>query len=311
MATCIDVMADAMKAASTGGVESPARLFTPLIDGSGTLALMPGSIAEPGIFGAKIISILGDNLARELSVIQGFITLFDHGTGTPIALIEGSSVTAIRTAAASGLATKLLAHDAAKTHGIFGTGVQAASHIDAIAAARPNLRDVIVRGRSSEKTAAFVAKHARRTGLNIRQAATAEEAGSCDVVSTTTAATSPILKGAWLQPGAHVNLVGAYTPETREADTDAIIQSKIYVDLMHSALAEAGDLLIPINEGAIAQSAIVGEIGRVVAGERPGRVSETEITLYKSLGIVAQDLFAAHAVYLEALKQNTGTVVEF
>ncbi len=309
MAKCIEVMSDAMKAASTGGVISPTRLMAPLIDETGALALMPGSSVDPAVYGAKLISIHGDNPSRGLPAIQGFIVLFDHETGVPFALVEGSSLTALRTAAASGLATKLLAREDAKSHGIFGAGVQGAAHIDAINMARPDIHEILVWGRSPENVKTFVAEQSTRTGLTIRAAAP-QEAGACDVVSTTTASRTPILKGAWLQPCAHINLVGAYTPETREADTDAMVRSKIYVDLMTSAMAEAGDILIPLAERAITKSNIVGEIGQVVAGERAGRETAHEITLYKSLGIVAQDLFAAHAVYKEALRLNVGSTVE-
>src|SRR5210317_409021 len=136
MAACIDVLADAMRAASGGAVSMPLRLFTPLADGSGSLGLMPGSTLDPPYFGAKVISLRFDNPAKGLPTVQGYVTLFDHDTGTPVALIEGASVTAIRTAAASGLATRELARQDARTHGIFGTGVQAVTHFDAVACVR-------------------------------------------------------------------------------------------------------------------------------------------------------------------------------
>jgi ornithine cyclodeaminase len=241
--------------------------------------------------------------------VQGYVSLFEHDTGTPVALIEGSSVTAIRTAAASGLATRELARQDARTHGIFGTGVQAVTHIDAVSCVR-DIGTVIVWGRDPGKTRHFAARQSERTGLEVTATDDPAEAARCDVVSTVTAATEPVLRGEWLQPGAHVNLVGAHTPGAREADTDAIRRSRVYVDLMESAMHEAGDLLMPIAAGAIDKSHILGEIGRVLDGTVTGRTGARDITLYKSLGIVAQDLFAGAHIYARALADGAGVEVD-
>jgi ornithine cyclodeaminase/alanine dehydrogenase-like protein (mu-crystallin family) len=309
MAACIDVLADAMRAASGGAVSMPLRMFTPLADDSGSFGLMPGSTLDPPFFGAKVISLLPGNPARGLPMVQGYVSLFDHGTGRPVALIEGASVTAIRTAAASGLATRELARANARTHGLFGTGVQAVTHIDAVACAR-DIREVVVWGRDAEKTRRFAKEQSARVRADVRATDDPAEAAGCDVVSTVTAATQPVLKGEWLKPGCHVNLVGVHTPTAREADTAAITRSRVYVDLMESALNEAGDLLVPIGEGAIDERHILGEIGQVLAGAVPGRTDESDITLYKSLGIVAQDLFAAAHIYARAADEGAGVEVD-
>ena len=309
MAACIDVMAEAMRAASGGGISMPLRMFTPLADGIGSFGLMPGSTLDPPFFGAKVISLLPRNPSKGLPTVQGYVSLFDHETGKPVALIEGASVTAIRTAAASGLATRELAGKNARTHGLFGTGVQAVTHIDAIACAC-DIREVIVWGRDAEKTRHFARRQSERVKLDVRATDDPAEAASCDVVSTVTAATEPVLRGEWLRSGCHVNLVGAHTPNARESDTAVIKRSSVYVDLTESALNEAGDLLIPIGEGAISKQHILGEIGQVLAGEVPGRTGRGEITLYKSLGIVAQDLFAAARIYTRALEEGAGVEVD-
>ncbi len=309
MSACIDAMADAMRAASSGAVTMPLRLFSPLADDSGSLGVMPGSALDPPLFGAKVISLRFDNPAKGLPAVQGYVSLFDHETGRPVAVIEGASVTAIRTAAASGLATRELARQGARTHGIFGTGVQAVTHIDAIACVR-DMQEVVVWGRDADKARRFAERQSERTRLHIRATGDAAEAARCDVVSTVTAATEPVLKGEWLRPGTHVNLVGVHTPQAREADTRAILRSRVYVDLMESAMSEAGDLLIPIGEGAIDKAHILGEIGQVLAGGVPGRADDDEITLYKSLGIVAQDLFAAAHVYAQAVERGAGVEVD-
>ena len=309
MAACIDVMADAMRAASSGAVSMPLRLFTPLADGSGTFGLMPGSTLDPPFFGAKVISLLPGNPSKGLPTVQGYVSLFDHETGRPVALIEGASVTAIRTAAASGLATRELARQDARTHGIFGTGVQAVTHIDAVACAR-GIEAILVWGRDPDKTRDFARRQSERMQVDVAATEDPAEAAGCDVVSTVTASSEPILRGDWLQPGCHLNLVGVHTPQAREADTRAIERSRVYVDLMESAMNEAGDILIPIGEGAIDRTHILGEIGQVLAGDVPGRTGDTEITLYKSLGIVAQDLFAAAHIYARALEDDAGVEVD-
>ena len=309
MAACIDVLADAMRAASHGAVSMPLRMFTPLAGGSGSFGLMPGSTLDPPFFGAKVISLLPDNPAKGRPMVQGYVSLFDHETGKPVALIEGASVTAIRTAAASGLATRELARKDAQTHGIFGTGVQAITHIDAVNCVR-DIGEILVWGRDAEKTRQFARQQSERVKTDVRATDDPAEAAACDVVSTVTAATRPILKGEWLRPGCHLNLVGVHTPEAREADTRAIERSRVYVDLMESAMNEAGDLLVPIGEGAIDRAHVLGEIGQVLAGELEGRTADTDITLYKSLGIVAQDLFAAAHIYARALEDGAGVEVD-
>lgn len=309
MADCIDVMAEAMRSVSGGAVSMPPRLFTPLVAGSGSLGLMPASALDPPFYGAKVIGLQPDNPSKGLPFVQGFVSLFDHDTGKPLAIIEGSSITAIRTAAASGLATRELARRDARTHGVFGTGVQAVTHLDAIACVR-GIDKVVVWGRDPAKARRFAEQQSQRTGLDVVATDDPAAAARCDIVSTVTAATTPVLEGDRLQPGCHVNLVGVHTPGAREADTRSIERARVFVDLRESAMNEAGDLLIPIGEGAVDESHILGEIGQVVAGTVPGRTGDADITLYKSLGIAAQDLFAAARIYARALESGAGLEVD-
>lgn len=309
MADCINVMAEAMRSVSGGAVSMPPRLFTPLVAGSGSLGLMPASALDPPFYGAKVIGLQPDNPSKGLPFVQGFVSLFDHDTGKPLAIIEGSSITAIRTAAASGLATRELARRDARTHGVFGTGVQAVTHLDAIACVR-GIDKVVVWGRDPAKARRFAEQQSQRTGLDVVATDDPAAAARCDIVSTVTAATTPVLEGDRLQPGCHVNLVGVHTPGAREADTRSIERARVFVDLRESAMNEAGDLLIPIGEGAVDESHILGEIGQVVAGTVPGRTGDADITLYKSLGIAAQDLFAAARIYARALESGAGLEVD-
>ncbi len=296
MDACIDAVDAAMRAMSNGKVSAPPRSFAPVADSDAILGLMPGSTSVLEVYGAKIMSVHPQNPARGLPVLQGFIVLFDRATGAIAAFVEGSSVTAIRTAAASALATRELSRSDATSHGIFGTGVQAGTHIDAIAAVRP-IEHVAVWGRDFDAATVFATAQRERTGLNIVPVKDSRDAASCDIVSTVTASTDPVICGDWLTPGAHVNLVGSHAATAREADTELIIRSRIYVDSLESALSQAGDIVIPMTEGHIDKEHIVGEIGDVLERRVPGRTEDAAITVYKSLGVVAQDLFAANYVF--------------
>lgn len=310
MSECIDAMEPAMIAATTGAISMPPRLVAPLIDESGTLVLMPGSSIEIAAFGAKVINLIPDNPARGLPAIQGFIALFDHASGAPAAIIDGAEVTGIRTAAASGLATRLLARPDAHTCGIFGNGVQAVTHIDAMRAVRP-VDEIIVWGRNPDKVQVFAREQAQRTGISVRATADPAEAGACDLVCTTTTSPEPILAGDWINPGAHVNLVGAHSMTTRECDTDLVVKSAVYVDLMESVRNEGGDIMIPIEEGAIDETHIIGELGELLQGKIPGRQDDRQVTLYQSHGINAQDMFAAKLIYTKAQAAGNAPTVEF
>jgi ornithine cyclodeaminase len=296
MRRCIEAMASAMSAVSAGTVIAPPRLVMPLVDESGHLFVMPGSASEPRVYGAKLISLHPGNPGAGRPAIQGFVALFDHESGAPVALIDGAEITALRTAAASALATQLLARPDARTLGILGTSVQAASHLEAIPLVR-EIAEVRVWGRSPQKSAQFVARHARADAAPLRAVASAQEAAACDVVCVVTGAHEPVIRGAWLNPGSHVNLVGAHTASTRESDSELIARSRVYVDSIDSAFSEAGDILIPLQQGAIARSHVIGEIGALLLEQISGRRDAREITVYKSLGLVAQDLVAAYAVY--------------
>lgn len=296
MRDCIEVMRDAMLAVSSGTISIPQRFIMPLIDESGYFAVMPGSSLNPRVYGAKVVSLHPGNPAHGRPPIQGFVTLFDHDSGTPLAIVEGGTITAIRTAAASALATQVLAREDSRTCGILGTGIQAASHIDAIACVLPIL-EFVVWGRTAEKARRLAEELSVGTGLKIHVTRDPAESASCDIVCTVTGSKEPVLKGKWLRSGAHINLVGAHAPTAREADSEAILLASVYVDSRESAMTEAGDLLIPLNEGLISREHVKGEIGEVIAGHVEGRTSRQQITLYKSLGLAAQDLYAAHRVY--------------
>jgi ornithine cyclodeaminase len=263
---------------------------------------MPGAISRPGTFGAKLVSFFPGN--TNYPAIQGLIVLFDAATGEPKAVVEAAAVTALRTAAASGMATRELAREDAATLALLGYGVQAESHLRAMQAVRP-LRRVLVWGRSMEKARAFAEHNAARAGIEIHAVADARTAvAEADIVCTVSSSPSPILEGKWLRLGTHLNLVGAFTPATREVDTEAIRRARLFVEIREFALREAGELLIPIEQGELTADHIAGEIADVLTGSIPGRTNRSEITAYKSLGNTAQDLATATYAYEQAARHG-------
>jgi ornithine cyclodeaminase len=300
MNTCIALMQSAMMAASQGGADSPPRLITPLPGPPAWLALMPGASAELGCYGAKMVGLHPDNPKHGRPAVQGFVCLFNLDTGEPMGMVDGAAITAIRTAAASGLASRCLARPNARSCGIMGTGVQAISHVEAMLAVR-DVQEVIIWGRDFSKASALAAQLNQQHRCVVRATAEAAEAAACDMVCTVTGSAEPVLKGEWVQPGAHINLVGAHSLTTREADSALISQAALYVDSMVSTRNEGGDIMIPLAEGTIDNGQIVGEIGALLNGDCAGRESDEAITVYNSLGITAQDIYAADYVLKRAL----------
>lgn len=300
MLACIDLMAATQAAVSRGDIELPLRSMLTVADGAGYFGVMPGEIGADGVFGAKLVTLFPDNPSRGIPAVQGYILLFNRADGASLAFVEAASVTALRTAAASAAATRVLAREDASTLAVLGCGVLAATHLEAMLAVRP-VRDVWIWGRDFEKATAFAERHANQGGARVQAVADAAEAVTdAHLVCTVTGSHTPILRGDWLSPGAHVNLVGAHNPATREADGVVLERGRVYTEITEFALAEAGDLLLAVEEGHFALDDIVGEIGQAIDGTIPGRRDDDEITLYKSLGNPAQDLAAAQAVYRRA-----------
>lgn len=292
---CIELMADTQRAISQGEITIPLRSSIPVGDDV-HLLVMPGASAPMQTFGAKLLSLAPHNAERGIPAIQGYVLLFEGVSAAPIALVEAASLTAIRTAAASALATRTLARPSARSLAILGCGVQAASHLDAICQVR-DIEQVWVWGRDRQRAEAFCAEH-QRSDVRVDVASTVVDAvADADVVCTVSGAVEPILDGNMVAPGCHVNLVGAHQPDTREAASNLITRARIYTEITEFALAEAGDLLLAIADGGFTRDDILGEIGDVLAGTAPGRQDEQEITVYKNLGNVAQDIAAARYVY--------------
>lgn len=319
MPTCMELMAQALASLSRGEVVLPLRPVIRIPDTPNAFAVMPAYSADLKASCAKLISVYPDNHGTALDSHQGMVALFDGTNGRPLAIMDAFSITAIRTAAVSGVATRLLARRDARTVAILGAGTQGRSHVDAMLAAHPFDR-VIVWSRTAGHAAALVTEAEGRYGPGpVSRARPAEfvvvedidaAVREADVVCTVTASREPILRGGWLRPGTHVNAVGSSLPTARELDTETVRRARVFVDRRESAASEAGDLIIPMRDGAIGPDHIVAELGELVLGKAAGRVDDHEITVFKSLGLAVEDLACAAYLYERAAREGIGVTVD-
>jgi alanine dehydrogenase len=310
MDACTDLMAETLRTLSRGDAVLPLRSATWLPDRSGLLGVMPAYLGAPRSMGLKAVTVMPGNHGTELDSHQGVVLLFEVDHGSLLAVIDGSSITAIRTAAVSAAATRLLAREDAGDLTLLGSGVQARTHLEAMRGVR-KLRRVRVWSRNPERARAFAESESKGSSPRVEAVADPRAAvEGADLICTVTASREPVLEGAWIQPGAHVNAVGACFATGRELDSRAVQRARLYVDRRESTFHEAGDFLIPRAEGAIGDDHIVGEIGEVLLGKAPGRRGHDEITLFKSLGLAVEDLAAAHHIYSKALEAGASTAIE-
>jgi ornithine cyclodeaminase/alanine dehydrogenase-like protein (mu-crystallin family) len=311
MAECIDLMQRTMIAVSEGGVVLPLRSILTMPGDRGMMGQMPGYLADPECFGVKLVSLIPRNKPPQYSSHLGLVLLFEAEHGQPVALVDAAEITAIRTAAASGLATRLLARSDAGDLALLGAGEQARSHLEAMLSVRA-LRRVRVWARDRDKGAAFAAEQGEKHGIAIETSATVREAVSgADLICTTTKARDPILQGDWLAPGVHLNVVGSSIAAAAEIDTPAVVKARFFVDRRESTVNEGGEYLRALKAGAITPAHILGEIGEVANGSKIGRTSPLDVTLYKSLGVAPQDLASAHHVLQKARAAGIGQVIDF
>lgn len=316
MRECIDVMAGALRAVTMGDAVLPLRTVLRLGDTTNAFASMPAILGagESASIGAKVITVFPGNDATPFDAHIGVVLLFDAQNGTLLAIADASSITAIRTSAVSGLATRLLANDDAATLAILGAGVLAMPHLEAVCAVRPITR-VRVWSRSGaaagSRAAVFAAAARAKFGIDVSACDTVQEAvGDADVVCTITSSRTPVLEGAWLKSGAHVNAVGASIRTARELDTAAVVNARVFGDRRESVLAEAGDVLIPLAAGAITEAHLLGELGDVLTGALQGRTATSDVTLFKSLGLAVEDVAALRHIHTKAIALGRGVTVD-
>jgi ornithine cyclodeaminase/alanine dehydrogenase-like protein (mu-crystallin family) len=312
MKECIAVMRDALVALARGEVFQPLRSVVKPPDAAGLLGLMPSFISgnRPAL-GLKAISVFPGNAAKGKDIHQGVVLLLDPETGELRAIMNASAVTSIRTAAVSGVATDLLARADASVLAIIGTGVQARSHLKAMSEVRVFGR-CRVASRSNDKARAFANELQKYFSFPIEPVESAETAvENADVIVTATTASEPVIRREWIADGAHINAVGACIPTVREIDGATMAAASVFVDRRESAVNEAGDYLLAFNEGVIGPDNIHAEIGEALNGDKTGRTSRDEITLFKSLGLAVEDVAAAEYLYRKAEKLNAGAWVNF
>jgi len=292
MKEAIRAMKTAFAQLSSGEAVVPPRLSLDIPDKNATSVVMPAYATGSPYYTVKIVSVNYSNPVKGLPLIHGVVQVFDAENGKHIANLDGASITAIRTGAASGLATDLLAKENANVCAVFGTGVQAASHIEAVLAVRP-IEKIIVFSRSKPSAEKFCSTLANQVQCEIGKKESLLEA---DIVCTTTPASSPLFETDKIKPGCHLNVVGSAQPSFREVPTALVARSKIIVDKREACEQEAGDLIIPVQEGSWSFEQVHGELGQVVSGDIIARESENEITLFKSVGNAIQDHAMAHLI---------------
>jgi ornithine cyclodeaminase/alanine dehydrogenase-like protein (mu-crystallin family) len=293
---CIPIVRQAMIAFSRGQTRQHLRSIIPLAQGH-LFGIMPGALGDNAVFGAKLISVFPENFAKGRQSHQGVVVLFEPESGEPVCVVHAGEITAIRTAAASAVATDVLARPDATRLAILGYGEQAATHVRALLKVR-RIEAVKIWGRSPERARSFCQRMSAELGIGFNSAADVEAAvGDADIICTVTGAQEPVLKGAWVRPGTHVNLVGSSMAGPAEVDSDFVVRSRFIADSRAGALQQGAEFLRAKTEGLIGDAHVVAEIGQVLAGDIAGRRSDQEITAYKSLGHVVQDLASAWALY--------------
>lgn len=305
-------MREALTKLARGEVYQPLRTIVRPANAAGVMGLMPSYVGgEQAAYGLKTVCVFPGNPARGKDAHQGAVLLFSAETGELLALMNASAITAIRTAAVSGVATDLLAREDARDLAIIGAGVQARTHLKAIAEVRPIERCRVV-SRNMDHARQLAHEMSASVPFAIQPVHTVEEAvDAADVIATVTNAKEPVVLREWISKGVHLNVVGSSTPHAREVDTATMAASALFVDRRESTINEAGDYLFPMREGVIGPEHIRAELGEVLTGEKPGRTSPDEITLFKSLGLAVEDLAAANYLYPRAQELNAGVWVEF
>ena len=307
MRDCIELMRDVLKEVSTGNTVLPLRLATKIGEGK-ILGLMPAYLPHKKIAGAKILTIFHKNYEKGLPSHQGEVLLFDTETGAVKGMVDGTAITTIRTGAVSAAATDVLAAKEAETLAVLGAGVQARSHIEAVFCIR-KIKRVFIWSIVEDEIAKIMSElkskyPASGFAVEFIPCKTAKDAvREADIICTVTSSKTPVLNGEWVKKGAHINAVGACSPADRELSSGCVAAARLFADRRESTINEAGDYLYPLKEGLITPEHLLGEIGEVIAGKIAGRVSKDDVTLFKALGIAAEDLAAADYVLSKSTKE--------
>jgi len=307
MRQAIEAVKNAFVQLSTGQADMPLRTVLRVPRHRGVVLFMPAYLAAEDQMAVKIASVFEENSAKGLPLIHSLVVVMDTSTGEPIAVMDGTYLTALRTGAASGVATDLLARKDAQTVGILGAGAQGRAQLEAICAVR-SIQKALVYDTVLDRATSFASEMSRRLSLAVEVADTPAKAlHQADVISTATSSSSPIFDDADIGFGTHINAVGAFTPHMQEIPSDTVLRARVVVDHRETSLAEAGDLLIPIHQGLMSEAHIYGELGEIAAGLKPARTSPRDITLFESVGVAVQDVAAASMALEVARQRRLGT----
>ncbi|NOR24822.1 MAG: hypothetical protein GQ542_10610 [Desulforhopalus sp.] len=310
MKDIVEAMELAFVELSTGSPEMPIRAHISIAEPEGTALFMPSYMKPSEMIGIKTVTLFEDNRNNDLPYIQGMVSLFDGNNGTPRAVLDGMTITSLRTGAASGLATRLLARKDSKICAIFGGGVQGRTQLEAVCAVR-DIKKAFIYDALPTAAENFAREMSETLGIEIVVAKSSKEAvKDADIICCASIAETPVFDDQNLPAGVHINAVGSYKPHVQEVPGEMVLRSRLYVDHRESALEETGDLIIPIKKGLITEEHIVAEIGEVAAGKAPGRSSDSEITFFKTVGVAVQDLAAATITLRRAEELDIGTMVE-
>jgi ornithine cyclodeaminase/alanine dehydrogenase-like protein (mu-crystallin family) len=306
MKSAIDAMAEAFSQLSSGSADAPQRLSLDLDKHKGSALFMPVYMPSRSLVGLKTVHIHKDNPNKGMPVIHAIYTLFNSETGETLAVMDGEYLTAVRTGAASGLATKLLSRENSEVLALFGAGVQARTQAEAVCSVR-NIEEIFVFDIDQSKSEKFTDEMSEHLGINITPQTNFPIIKEADIICTATTANNPLFDDTLLKPGVHINGVGSYTPEMCEIPHETIKRSKLVVDSVSACLVEAGDIIQPITKGIISENHIHAEIGEIVLGSKAGRSNDEEITVFKSVGNAVQDVSAAAVIMQNAERLNIGS----
>ena len=309
MKEAVEAMKSAFRELSENRVVVPMRAHVPVPANKGDFLIMPAYSPATARFGLKVITLFADNPALDLPFIQAMVMLYDGATGSPLAIMEGTALTAIRTGAGCGAATDLLARDDVRKAAIFGAGIQSRTQLEAMCAVR-SIREASVFDQDSARAATFASEMSAQLGIPVSVAATSAAAlAGAGVVCTATTASTPVFADSEVAAGTHINAIGSYKPHMREIPPETVVRSFVVVDRTDAAWDEAGDLIMPLNDGLIDKTHVRAELGEIVNGSKPGRPDPAAVTFFKSVGNAIQDLAAASLVVANAEKLNLGTNV--
>ena len=311
MQDAIESSREAFRQLALGKVNMPLRIHLKTLPDDGDILVMPSHIPQTGMVGVKIVKIFKGNAARGLPFIQGLVIVSDDTNGTVQAIMDGAALTALRTGAATGVATDLLARENSKVVAVFGAGVQARTQLDAVRAVR-DIREVRIHDHVPGAGDQFARKLEAETGIAARAVDSGKEAlDGADIVCAATTSPVPVFRDVDVAPGTHINAIGSFRPEVQEICEGTVVRSKTVVDLKEMALAESGDLIIPIQKGLMSDADIHGDLGDILIGKLVGRENDEEITLFKSVGLAMQDLAAAACIVRNARDANIGMEFSF